>query len=454
MNAAFCCASLGIVPTVRHADYIGSWLEVLREDNRAIVRAASQASKAADWLLGFLPARRPRSRARDRPEGGMILLTRTCASACSPTAASATSDHIPVVEVLQPARRRRLARHRTGRGWRHPVRPGRSRRSGAWLVQPRRDAVGPAAVRHGHRARPRCSRGLSRSRSGRRRRGGPAASGRRSACSTLAYRAQRYRRVKCSGAPPGRRRSREEEGCAGLRDGLEVEREALGRPSRRLPTMATAVQKITLSSSRDIPFNKLVLSQSNVRRVKAGVSIEELAEDIARRDAAAEPATSGRSSTPTATRPACSRSPPAVAAIRALELLVKQKRLAKTAPVPCVVRDPVDRYSGRGRLAGREHPARAAASARSVPRLPGPAREGAIRGGHRRRLLHLGERREAASAARVRLAGAARRLRRGRHDARAAHGLHRHLRSRPPGAGLGSDLQAPGRRSPIRSAAC
>lgn len=57
--AAFSCASLGIVPTVRHADYIGSWLEVLREDNRAIVRAASQASKAADYLLGFLPADNP-----------------------------------------------------------------------------------------------------------------------------------------------------------------------------------------------------------------------------------------------------------------------------------------------------------------------------------------------------------------------------------------------------------
>jgi antirestriction protein ArdC len=55
MNAAFCCASIGIVPTVRHADYIGSWLEVLHEDNRAIVRAASQATKAADWLLAFLP---------------------------------------------------------------------------------------------------------------------------------------------------------------------------------------------------------------------------------------------------------------------------------------------------------------------------------------------------------------------------------------------------------------
>jgi antirestriction protein ArdC len=55
LSAAFGCASLGIVPTVRHADYIGAWLEVLREDNRAIVRAASQASKAADYLLGFVP---------------------------------------------------------------------------------------------------------------------------------------------------------------------------------------------------------------------------------------------------------------------------------------------------------------------------------------------------------------------------------------------------------------
>ena len=55
MTSAFVCASLGIVPTVRHADYIGSWLEVLREDDRAIVRAASAASKAADYLLAFRP---------------------------------------------------------------------------------------------------------------------------------------------------------------------------------------------------------------------------------------------------------------------------------------------------------------------------------------------------------------------------------------------------------------
>jgi antirestriction protein ArdC len=55
ITSAFVCASLGIIPTVRHADYIGSWLEVLREDNRAIVSAASAASKAADYLLAFLP---------------------------------------------------------------------------------------------------------------------------------------------------------------------------------------------------------------------------------------------------------------------------------------------------------------------------------------------------------------------------------------------------------------
>jgi antirestriction protein ArdC len=53
MTSAFVCAALSIVPTVRHADYLGSWLDVLREDNRAIIRAASAASKAADYLLAF-----------------------------------------------------------------------------------------------------------------------------------------------------------------------------------------------------------------------------------------------------------------------------------------------------------------------------------------------------------------------------------------------------------------
>ena len=53
MATAFVCASLGIVPTVRHADYIGNWLQVLKEDAKAIVKAASLASKASDFILAF-----------------------------------------------------------------------------------------------------------------------------------------------------------------------------------------------------------------------------------------------------------------------------------------------------------------------------------------------------------------------------------------------------------------
>ena len=95
--------------------------------------------------------------------------------------------------------------------------------------------------------------------------------------------------------------------------------------------MATAVQKITLSSSRDIPFNKLVLSQSNVRRIKAGVSVEELAEDIARRGLLqslnvrpmldADGVQTGMFEIPAGGR-----------RFQALSLLVKQKRLASHSP--------------------------------------------------------------------------------------------------------------------------
>ncbi len=101
--------------------------------------------------------------------------------------------------------------------------------------------------------------------------------------------------------------------------------------------MAKATQKLVLSGSRDIPFDKLVLSQSNVRRVKAGVSIRELAEDIVRRTLLqslnvrpildTEGQETGRFEVPAGGR-----------RFRALELLVKQKRLARNAPIPCVVR--------------------------------------------------------------------------------------------------------------------
>ncbi|PSJ42338.1 ArdC family protein [Allosphingosinicella deserti] len=57
LTSAFTCASLAIQPTVRHSDYIGAWLDVLRGDDKAIFRAASAASKAADYLLAFAPDR-------------------------------------------------------------------------------------------------------------------------------------------------------------------------------------------------------------------------------------------------------------------------------------------------------------------------------------------------------------------------------------------------------------
>lgn len=100
--------------------------------------------------------------------------------------------------------------------------------------------------------------------------------------------------------------------------------------------MAQAIQKITLSAARDIPFNKLVLSQQNVRKIKAGVSIEGLAEDIARRgllsslNVRAEMDGEGNET-------GMYRIPAGGRRYRALELLVSQKRLAKTAGVPCIV---------------------------------------------------------------------------------------------------------------------
>jgi antirestriction protein ArdC len=53
LTSAFLCAHLGIVPQVRHADYLANWLAVLKADNRAIFHAASQASKASDFLLAI-----------------------------------------------------------------------------------------------------------------------------------------------------------------------------------------------------------------------------------------------------------------------------------------------------------------------------------------------------------------------------------------------------------------
>jgi antirestriction protein ArdC len=53
LGAAFVCAHLGLStePREDHAQYIQSWLTVLRADKRAIFTAASKAQQAADYLI-------------------------------------------------------------------------------------------------------------------------------------------------------------------------------------------------------------------------------------------------------------------------------------------------------------------------------------------------------------------------------------------------------------------
>ena len=53
LGAAFVCAHLGLSaePREDHAEYIQSWLKVLKADKRAIFTAASKAQQACDWLI-------------------------------------------------------------------------------------------------------------------------------------------------------------------------------------------------------------------------------------------------------------------------------------------------------------------------------------------------------------------------------------------------------------------
>jgi antirestriction protein ArdC len=56
LGAAFLCADLGITPEPRedHASYLAHWLQILREDKRAIFAAAAHAQRAVDFLRGLV----------------------------------------------------------------------------------------------------------------------------------------------------------------------------------------------------------------------------------------------------------------------------------------------------------------------------------------------------------------------------------------------------------------
>ena len=98
-----------------------------------------------------------------------------------------------------------------------------------------------------------------------------------------------------------------------------------------------ATPKIALTAPQTVPLDKLTLHHGNVRQIKAGVSIESLAADIERRGLL-----QSLSVRPLLTEAGEETGAYGVQAggrrLRALQLLVKQKKLAKNAPIPCIVR--------------------------------------------------------------------------------------------------------------------
>nr|WP_293969131.1 zincin-like metallopeptidase domain-containing protein [Sphingopyxis sp.] len=86
LASAFLCAALAIQPTVRHADYIGAWLGIMRADTRAIFKAASHASKAADYLLGFAPN-------AARGAAAATVTAATCAQRATDAARDVDGEH-------------------------------------------------------------------------------------------------------------------------------------------------------------------------------------------------------------------------------------------------------------------------------------------------------------------------------------------------------------------------
>ena len=53
LGAAFLCAELELTPEVRddHAAYLDSWLQVLKQDKRAIFSAAAHAQRSTNYLV-------------------------------------------------------------------------------------------------------------------------------------------------------------------------------------------------------------------------------------------------------------------------------------------------------------------------------------------------------------------------------------------------------------------
>lgn len=118
--------------------------------------------------------------------------------------------------------------------------------------------------------------------------------------------------------------------------GREIGRVASGAYSGE-DLFAKTVQRIALHTSRHTPFDKLMFSQSNARRIKAGVYVDDPAEAVDHRgqlqNFSIRLVSHGDGTEGKFEIPAWGRR------YQALSLLVKQKHLAETTPIPCIVRD-------------------------------------------------------------------------------------------------------------------
>jgi ParB family chromosome partitioning protein len=112
----------------------------------------------------------------------------------------------------------------------------------------------------------------------------------------------------------------------------------MAKPYTRMKTPSKPTSPdLDIHLATNIALDKLILSEANVRQLKRSLSIEALAASIARRgllqslsvrpltDAAG--AETGRYEVQAGGR-----------RLRALQLLAKQKRLAKGAPIPCIIK--------------------------------------------------------------------------------------------------------------------
>src|SRR5579875_960932 len=150
------------------------------------------------------------------------------------------------------------------------------------------------------------------------------------------------KRLRISGSTPLRivgRRRRPQRKRAALRfvTGWKP-RERLSAPVAEYPDMAKAARKIVFSRSRDIPFNKLVLSESNVRRTRPEAELDELVHDIDRREDLVQGLNVRPILDADGNETGMFEVPAGGRRYRAIERLVKAKRFPKDGLVPCIVR--------------------------------------------------------------------------------------------------------------------